>query len=472
MSDAARAPLTDAIASARGINFELDTEMLIIGAGACGLSAALTSADAGVAALVLERDASPSGSTSLSSGMIPAAGTAAQARAQVHDSPTLMAQDIQAKAKGEAPQQLVAALASASGPCVDWLAETHGIELELVEGFLYPGHSVARMHAPSSRTGLELEAQLLNAFANCEAELVTSAKVTTLFADTEKRVVGAECVRPDGRSERIGCKRLLLACNGFGGNPTMVAAHIPEMADAQYFGHRGNQGDAVRWGAALGGTTGAMGAYQGHGSVATPHQILITWALMMEGGVQINARGERFSNEHDGYSEQAVRVLAQPGRMAWNVFDARLHALGMQFEDYRAACAQGALKTAQTSAELAQLLDVPAQPLEHSINATHGASECQFGRSFVAKPGLEPPYHAIQVTGALFHTQGGLRVDAHARVLSANGTALPNLYAGGGAACGVSGDHVWGYLSGNGLLSAVTLGRLAALHRNASAAGG
>jgi fumarate reductase flavoprotein subunit len=65
------------------------------------------------------------------------------------------------------------------------------------------------------------------------------------------------------------------------------------------------------------------------------------------------------------------------------------------------------------------------------------------------------------VTGALFHTQGGLVVDAHARVLDAQGTPLPNLYAGGGAACGVSGAHVWGYLSGNGLLAAITLGRLA-----------
>ena len=79
-----------------------------------------------------------------------------------------------------------------------------------------------------------------------------------------------------------------------------------------------------------------------------------------------------------------------------------------------------------------------------------------FGRDFTSKPKLEPPYYGIKVTGTLFHTQGGLVVDESARVLP-----LPNVFAGGGAARGVSGAHVWGYLSGNGLLSAVALGRVA-----------
>ena len=60
-----------------------------------------------------------------------------------------------------------------------------------------------------------------------------------------------------------------------------------------------------------------------------------------------------------------------------------------------------------------------------------------------------------------FHTQGGLLVDDRARVLKPGNTALPNLFAAGGAACGVSGPECWGYLSGNGLLSAVGLGRIA-----------
>ena len=98
---------------------------------------------------------------------------------------------------------------------------------------------------------------------------------------------------------------------------TCCAPHIPDMRDALYFGHPGNQGDAITWGQSLGGATQHLGSYQGHGSVAHPHGILISWALMMEGGVQINREGVRFSNELDGYSEQARRVLSQPGGIAW-----------------------------------------------------------------------------------------------------------------------------------------------------------
>ena len=242
----------------------------------------------------------------------------------------------------------------------------------------------------------------------------------------------------------------------------MVQAHIPDMAGALYFGHQGNQGDAIIWGQALGAATRHLGSYQGHGSVADPHGILISWALMMQGGLQINRDGKRFSNEHHGYSEQARRVIAQPGGIAWNLFDARLLQLGREFEDFRQAEALGAIQPAQTISALAQMMSVPvAQLTETLAQVAHYASGTDhdfFGRDFSKTPVLEPPYYALKVTGALFHTQGGLAVDGEARVLRHDGTALPNLLAGGGAACGVSGSHDWGYLSGNGLLTAATLG--------------
>jgi fumarate reductase flavoprotein subunit len=191
-----------------------------------------------------------------------------------------------------------------------------------------------------------------------------------------------------------------------------------------------------------------MGAYQGHGSVATPHGVLITWALMTEGGIQVNADGKRFSNEHLGYSEQCLPVLAQPGGHAWCIYDERLHRMALGFPDYREAVAAGAVRPAP---------ELPGLPgtLREVQECADGKPDA-FGRDFTTKPPLEPPLYGVKVTGALFHTQGGLVVDENARVVP-----LPNVFAGGGAACGVSGAHVWGYLSGNGLLSAVVLGRIA-----------
>jgi fumarate reductase flavoprotein subunit len=158
-------------------------------------------------------------------------------------------------------------------------------------------------------------------------------------------------------------------------------------------------------------------------------------------------------------------VIEQPGGVAWNVYDERLHRLGLEFEDYRGADALGAIRRADTIEGLAQACGLPPKVLASTLaevgRFAAGAARDPFGRDFTGRPPLAPPYYAIKVTGALFHTQGGLVVDEHARVLNSEGAPLPNLFAGGGAACGVSGAHVWGYLSGNGLLAAVTLGALA-----------
>lgn len=453
------------IRQAAGIEFPIDVPVVIVGAGAAGLTAALAARDGGAEVIVLERDAVPQGSTALSSGFIPAAGTRFQKARGIEDSPARMASDILAKNKSEADPAQVHTICREAGPAIDWLADRHDIPFALLEGFLYPGHSALRMHATPLRTGAELMDLLRNAADTAGANIVTSARVTGIFADAGHAVRGVEITRPDGSVDRIGCRRLILACNGFGGAPEMVRQHIPEMAQALFFGHTGNQGDGILWGQALGGAARHLSAYQGHGSVATPHNILITWAVMMEGGIQVNAHGLRFSNEHQGYSEQAVAVLAQPGGVAWNIFDGARHELAMGFADYREAMTAGAIVSAPTIAGLTQALGLPAAPLEQTIAATqrlaNGTGVDSFGRDFRGKPALAAPFYGVKVTGALFHTQGGLAVDATARVCRADGTALPNLYAAGGTACGVSGAHVWGYLSGNGLLAAVTLGRLA-----------
>lgn len=442
--------------------FDLVVPVVIIGGGACGLIAALAAKDAGAEVLVLERDRAPSGSTALSSGFIPAAYTRFQRAAGVVDSPEQLAADVMRKNHGEADPGMVESICRASGRAIEWLADRCGIPFVLVEGFLYPGHSALRMHAVSEKTGRAFMAALVEACSRAGIDVLCEAQVTTLHADSDRRVRGVAFSRRGEAVEEVGFSALVLACSGFGGNPDMVKRHIPELAGVDYFGHTGNQGDAVAWGKTLGAAVADMTAYQGHGSVATPHGILITWALMMEGGIQVNALGERFSNEHEGYSEQCVNVLAQPGRVAWNFYDERLHRLGLEFPDYRDAVAAGAIKSAPSLELLASQAGLPVENLMKTVQCSAdlaaGRGSDAFGRDFTSKPALQPPYYAVKVTGSLFHTQGGLVVNEQARVCDARGAPLPNLFAGGGAARGISGAHVWGYLSGNGLLSAVSLG--------------
>ena len=290
--------------------------------------------------------------------------------------------------------------------------------------------------------------------------VLTQALVDTLVLDDADRVTGIEYQRPDGQRESLGCDALLLACNGFGGNAAMVRALLPEMAEATFGGHVGNDGSAILWGDALGARLCDLGGYQGHGSWVTPQGALMSWAVMMEGGVQINGEGRRFHDETQGYSEAAVHVLAQPGGIAWNVFDAPLLALARGFPDFCDAEAAGALRRCEAVADLAACIGCDGAELAKTLAALHDTTPQPDGRIF--NRALAAPYFAVKVTGALFHTQGGLDTTADLRVLRKDGPPFANLLAAGGAAGGVSGDAVWGYLSGNGLLSAVAGGYIAA----------
>jgi fumarate reductase flavoprotein subunit len=445
--------------------FAASAPLVIVGAGAAGLCAALAAREAGAEVAVLERDAVPRGSTALSAGLIPAAGTHWQLALGIRDSAALFAADLERKAHGKADRTIVDLVARQAGPTVEWLAGRYRLPFSLVQDFDYPGHSARRMHGLPSRSGLELIDRLRQAAEQAQVHLIVNATVSALFADTGGAIRGVEIARPDGAGDSLGCEALILACSGYGGAADLVARHIPEMRDASYFGHPGNRGDAVLWGEALGAELLHMSGYQGHGSVAHPHGVLITWAVIMEGGFQVDASGQRFSDESQGYSEQAAIVLAQPQGCAYDIFDERVAVIARQFEDYRQAEACGALIEAESVAQLAERLHLPPAALAASFAEVEAARRAgrkdRFGRSFGGLPPLQPPFKAVKVTGALFHTQGGLAVDGDARVRSRRGERLPNLFAGGGAAAGVSGPHAGGYLSGNGLLTATVLGRVA-----------
>ena len=439
--------------------FDISCETLIIGAGACGLVAALTAQERGQDVLMIEADPVPRGSTALSAGLIPAAGTALQRAAGIADDAARFAADIQTKAKGENDPDLVTLLASNAAEVIDWLSGAHGLPFSVVTDFDYPGHSRRRMHGLPSRSGAELVDALRAAVEAAGVDIVCSRRAEVLHTEG-RHVRGVTVTRPDGGRESIGCSRVILACNGFGGNRSLVNAHMPDIAKALWFGHDGNRGEAVLWGQALGAETLHLGAYQGHGNVAHPEGILITWAVMTEGGVQVNRSGERFWNEAQGYSEAARAVLSQPGGEAFAIFDARIAAIAHQFEDFKRADAMGAIRKSDTPAGLAHKLGLPPAALEKTLSSIPKDGLDDFGRRF-SGPGLTSPFCGVRVTGALFHTQGGLRINERAQVLDSSGQPFETLYAGGGAACGVSGRGDSGYLSGNGLLGAVVLGRIA-----------
>lgn len=438
------------------LEFDLHVDTLIIGAGACGLVAALAAKESGQQVLVVEADAVPQGSTALSAGLIPAAGTQLQRAKGIADTSEQFAADIQAKAHHENDLVLVDALAQGAAQVIDWLVTQHGLPFSLVDDFDYPGHTHRRMHGLPTRSGAELIDALR---AACEAQSIDIAcrrRALTLHVDGGQ-IRGVTVQVDDGSQEHLRCNKLILACNGFGGNREMVANYMPGIVDGLWFGHDGNRGDAVRWGEQVEASISHLAAFQGHGNVATPHGILITWAVITQGGIQVNTLGHRFWDESQGYSEAARVVLSQPSGTAITVFDERIAATARQFEDFKQAMLVGAVQVFDDIEALAKHFAIPADALQCTVAELPAKGMDTFGRQFDAKP-LTAPFYGVRVTGALFHTQGGLDVDTSGRVKRRDGGVMPNLFAGGGAACGVSGAGDSGYLSGNGLLSAVVLG--------------
>ena len=448
-------------------DFSLEIDIAIVGAGACGLCAGLAAAQAGAEVLILERDATALGTTAMSTGLIPGAGSSLQQAAGIADSPERFANDICAKTRFRTDKSIALALAGESAKTIDWLVDDQNVPLSLVDSFLYPGHTAMRMHGTPNRTGAELMGSLCGAAARAGVQILTEATVTDLFGDEQGRLYGVRCQRPDGSSEDLACKAVVLACCGFAGNPDMVSEYMPEIQGGEFFGHPGNKGDAVRWGTALGAAVADMSAYQGHGGLAKGYGIPILWPAIIEGGIQVNQHGSRFSNEARGYSEQAVDVIQQDGAVAWTFFDKIRHRLMLEFDDYRDAVAAGAIRSGETLQAICDQMNIPIEAMDKTLAEISGLIDRDatdaFGRNFKGKKALAAPYYAVKVTGALFHTQGGLVVDENGQVLRPDDSQLPNMFAGGGAARGISGPDASGYLAGNGLLTATTFGRLAGI---------
>lgn len=440
-------------------------DLIVVGAGG-GLVGALRAAELGLQVVVIEASQhfAHGNNTSMSTAMIPGAGTRWQKHKSIDDSPDIFVTDILKKTKGEADLPLAQALASVSAELVTWLNDSMGLPIELATDFPYPGHSQYRCHTIPGRSGSILMRQLLNKIESFEnIDLLVPAKLIDVHLGNNTCTAIVEY--PNHIQEEIQSKSLLLATNGFGANVEMVAKYIPEISKGIYHGSSESRGDAIRIGERLGAQTAFLDSYQGHAALTTPHATLLGWATVMHGGFLVNRHGRRFGDETSGYSEYAKEVLAQPGSSAIAILDKDIYEACLVFDDFRQTVDCGALKWADNLNMLAKTFDVDEDGLyetyENIARYIEGREQDQFGRTHWPKK-LSAPFAAAKITGALFHTQGGLKVDGHARVLSNQGNAIPGIYASGGAAMGISGHGSSGYLAGNGLLPALGLAFLAA----------
>lgn len=444
-----------------------DVDVVVVGAGGGGLVAALAAAEAGASVAVLEKLGRAGGNSALSTGSVPAAGTRWQSEAGIEDSPERLATDLLRQSGPHEAEALVHRLADTSAELVEWLVDRHGIDLRLITDYKHVGHSVPRLHAPASRKGAALIADLLRACDGAGVQVLVNNPVTGLRVDKDSgRVLGV----------RVGGERLepydllagavILAANGYAANRALVQRWAVDIADAEYFGAPGSTGEAIEWAHDLGAGLANIGAYQGYAAVAYPHGSITSWTTIEKGGVMVDARGHRFGDESLGYSGFAQAVLRSE-RPAFALFDTRIRdAAAHHEEEFRDLVEIGGTRECATVAEAAQFIGCPAEELAATLAAAAaaaaGTSVDAFGRTDFGNGPVHPPYVLVRTVPGLFHSQGGVSVDDDARVRRPDGSTIDGLFAVGGVAAGVSGRAGGaGYSSGGGLLAALGLGALA-----------
>jgi fumarate reductase flavoprotein subunit len=446
---------------------QVDVDILVIGAGACGLAAAIAAHDAGAGVAIVEKLDRPGGNSSLSTGSVSAAGTRFQREAGIVDSPEQFeAELIRTGGPTDCPD-LVRRLAATSAQTVEWLADSVGARIALVTAYKHVGHSVPRLHAPLSRRGQDLIDDLLAAVERRGIPLAVGNAARELVTDADGGVIGAEIETGRGERQGVLARKVILAVNGFAGNRDLVARFCPEISGAQYFGARGSTGEAVLWGERLAAALGNIGAYQGYAAVSDPHGSLLSWTTIEKGGIIVNRAGRRFGDESAGYSGYTPNVIAQHGH-CFAIFDQKIFDVTAAEQEFVELANYGGVKKADTPRALASLHDLNAAAVTATIEdynkAAGGERPDAFGRRDFALAPLAGPLYICRIVPGLFHTQGGLLVDGNGRVLRPGGRPITNLFAGGGAAAGLSGrSGAGGYASGSGLLSAIGLGRLAGL---------
>lgn len=439
------------------------TDVVVVGAGGCGLTAALVASHLGARVTLLEKTDRVGGGTALSGRRLQAAnGPLVRRRSGDTSDPERYAQEILERNGHNCDEDVLRALTEGSGEVIAFLADHAGVEFTIED--------TATVHAWSQAHGWTRDAPLTDLLYEAvqrdpgiEVRLSTSAH--TLLQRPDGTVEGV--VLDDGST--ILARRVILASGGFGGSPEMVARYLPKAAGIPHPGHPANTGDGIRMGLDAGGVVDHMGAFQPFPFHIGPGKRSVPPLAMRNGGIVVDAAGRRITDETRYPGPPSAAILDLPDRRAWAILDRHAydaHRGELPVRSLALMVADGVMRTAPTLAELAGLLGIDADGLEATgrsfdAHAVAGTAD-EFGRT--PRQTLDGPYYGAAITVSLYQTLGGLRVDRHGQVLHADGSSVPGLYAGGAVAAGFAGDGPDGYLPGTGLLASFGLGRLAAIH--------
>lgn len=484
----------------------VDADVVVVGAGGAGMTAAITAAAEGKSVVILESQSMVGGNSVRATGGMNAGKTVYQdenefgesagvektlktaaekyadnetitalaktvseqwAAYQANptgyfDSVELMELDTMIGGKGINDPELVETLCANSADAIDWLDE-HGITLHNVSSF--GGASVKRIHRPVNAEGKTVSVgsymiPLLQ--ENCEkagVKMMLDTTATEILTDANGAAVGVKATGASGETVTVNAKAVVLATGGFGANLDMVVKYKPELKGFMTTNAPGIQGQGIEMAQAIGAATVDMDQIQIHPTVEANTAALITEGLRGDGAILINEEGQRFIDEVGTRDVVSAAEIAQTGSYSWLVVDQAMADASSVIQGY---IKKGYTVTGATYEELGEAMGVDAAAFAETMEKWNGYVEAKndpdFGRTSFANPLNTAPYYAVKVTAGVHHTMGGLKINANTEVLNEKGEVIPGLFAAGEVAGGVHGAN---RLGGNAVADFTVFGRIA-----------
>ena len=484
----------------------VDADVVVVGAGGAGMTAAITAAGEGKSVVILESQSMVGGNSVRATGGMNAGKTVYQdenefgesagvektlktaaekyadnetitalaktvseqwAAYQANptgyfDSVELMELDTMIGGKGINDPELVETLCANSADAIDWLDE-HGITLHSVSSF--GGASVKRIHRPVNAEGKTVSVgsymiPLLQ--ENCEkagVKMMLDTTATEILTDANGAAVGVKATGASGETVTVNAKAVVLATGGFGANLDMVVKYKPELKGFMTTNAPGIQGQGIEMAQAIGAATVDMDQIQIHPTVEANTAALITEGLRGDGAILINEEGKRFIDEVGTRDVVSAAEIAQTGSYSWLVVDQAMVDASSVIQGY---IKKGYTVTGETYEELGKAMGVDAAAFAETMDKWNGYVEAKndpdFGRTSFANPLNTAPYYAVKVTAGVHHTMGGLKINANTEVLNEKGEVIPGLFAAGEVTGGVHGAN---RLGGNAVADFTVFGRIA-----------
>ena len=484
----------------------VDADVVVVGAGGAGMTAAITAAAEGKSVVILESQSMVGGNSVRATGGMNAGKTVYQDENEFgesagvektlktaaekyadnetitalaktvseqwaayqadptgyFDSVELMELDTMIGGKGINDPELVETLCANSADAIDWLDE-HGITLHNVSSF--GGASVKRIHRPVNAEGKTVSVgsymiPLLQ--ENCEkagVKMMLDTTATEILTDANGAAVGVKATGASGETVTVNAKAVILASGGFGANLDMVVKYKPELKGFMTTNAPGIQGQGIEMAEAIGAATVDMDQIQIHPTVEANTAALITEGLRGDGAILINEEGQRFIDEVGTRDVVSAAEIAQTGSYSWLVVDQAMADASSVIQGY---IKKGYTVTGTTYEELGKAMGVDAAAFAETMEKWNGYVEAKndpdFGRTSFANPLNTAPYYAVKVTAGVHHTMGGLKINANTEVLNEKGEVIPGLFAAGEVTGGVHGAN---RLGGNAVADFTVFGRIA-----------